>query len=157
MKRRMETEIKMCDYRGWEILFKTEEETFIVKNLQDHYEKEKKTFSSAKKFVDDYIKDNSNFKPVWVQCLPDMWTRKTNLKIVGIRKDGRFMVENEKGQIEQLSKYDEDKYYICTSENDEGYKKLTDLNDQLLIIRTEIKKVEDTLIRTPLKTLRGEE
>ena len=105
----MKTEIKMCDYRGWEILFKTDEETFMVKNLQDHFEKEKKTFGACKKFIDDYIKNNANFKPVWVQCLPDMFRGKTKLKIVGIRKDGRFVIENEKGENEQMSSYDEKK------------------------------------------------
>lgn len=157
MKRRMKTEIKMCDYRGWEILFKTDEETFMVKNLQDHFEKEKKTFGACKKFIDDYIKNNANFKPVWVQCLPDMFRGKTKLKIVGIRKDGRFVIENEKGENEQMSSYDEKNYFICTPENDPIYDSLVVLNARLLELRTEIRKVEDKLIKTPITTLRGEE
>jgi hypothetical protein len=50
-----------------EIYFDTDSEEFYT--LSNQYDKEntKKSFASTKKNIDDYIKENSSFKPVMVQ------------------------------------------------------------------------------------------
>ena len=79
--------------------------------------KESNSFAAVKKFIDDYKKSNQDFKPFWIEPIPDDgWTRKT-LKVIGIRKDGRFVAENEKGEKEQVSDSDLSHYMLLKDEN----------------------------------------
>lgn len=100
------------NYRNHEIYFDTEENTFF--SISDIYDRqsEKKSFASAKKEIDDFIKDNINFKPIIIQ---NMYGEKITL--LAIRKDGRFVYE-EKGKKEQFSTYDESNFFLYSSEND---------------------------------------
>ena len=53
--------IKIEDYRGWSIEFDTEKESFYCHSEQYDRDETKKSYSSVKKFVDDFIKDNFTF------------------------------------------------------------------------------------------------
>lgn len=90
--------IKIEDYRGFEISFDTDKETFTAwSSSYDNETKEKQSYAATKKYVDDYLKDNQNFKPFFVFQVG----RKDKKQIIGIRKDMRFIDANK----EQISDY----------------------------------------------------
>ena len=113
--------ITIENYRGFDIEFDTDCEKFQCIVTEDNT-KESKSFSAVKKFVDDYKKDNQNFKPFYVVSNPQnrMYRKKERLKIIGVRKDGRFMAETKSGDKKQISDYDL-KDYILEVETNERY------------------------------------
>jgi hypothetical protein len=115
----MKVEIEI--YRGWLISFNTEKETFYCHSEKWDKDENKKSFASTKKWIDDFIKDNEVFKPIWVETKPQVTTSHRKIKLIGIRKDGRFIYEDSKGEKHQLSDYDTKDYIIYDEEN-EKYK-----------------------------------
>lgn len=89
------------NYRGIDIWFDTEYETFSCD--VDHENSVKKSYPAVKKFIDDWKKDAANFKSFRVCGNPNSYYGGKNGTIIGIRKDGRFVLENEKGEKEQVS------------------------------------------------------
>jgi hypothetical protein len=112
----MKVEIEI--YRGWSISFDTEKETFYCHSEQWDKDENKKSFASTRKWIDDFIKENEVFKPIWVEIKPDAYNIDKRIKLIGIRKDGRFIYENEKGDKKQLSDYNEKDYILYNPEND---------------------------------------
>jgi hypothetical protein len=112
----MKVEIEI--YRGWSISFDTEKETFYCHSEQWDKDVNKKSFASTRKWIDDFIKENEVFKPIWVEIKPDTYNIDKRIKLIGIRKDGRFIYENEKGDKKQLSDYNEKDYILYNPEND---------------------------------------
>ena len=112
----MKVEIEI--YRGWSISFDTEKETFYCHSEQWDKDKNKNSFASTRKWIDDFIKENEVFKPIWVEIKPDAYNIDKHIKLIGIRKDGRFIYENEKGDKKQLSDYNEKDYILYNPEND---------------------------------------
>jgi hypothetical protein len=112
----MKVEIEI--YRGWSISFDTEKETFYCHSEQWDKDENKKSFASTRKWIDDFIKENEVFKPIWVEIKPDTYNIDKRIKLIGIRKDGRFIYENEKGDKKQLSDYNEKDYILYNPEND---------------------------------------
>jgi uncharacterized protein YutD len=114
-------EIKIEDYRGFEITFDTDDETFRAVNDNYDTERKKKTYSSVKKDIDDYIKANADFKPFLIQQKIKHGRIKSSnfdpIRVVGLRKDGRFMIERN-GKVEQLSDYDIRDYCVYNPQND---------------------------------------
>jgi len=113
--------ITIENYRGFDIEFDTNCEKFQC-IVSDDNTKESKSFSAVKKFIDGYKKDNQNFKPFYVVSSPKnrMYRKKERLKIIGIRKDGRFMAETKSGDKKQISNHElED--YILEVETNERY------------------------------------
>ncbi len=114
-------QIQIDQYRGWSISFDTEKETFYCHSDQWDKDMNKNSFSSVKKWIDDFIKDNEVFKPVWIVAIPTSYFfSKGKVKLIGIRKDGRFIYENDKGEKKQLSEYKE-KDFILYDEANEKY------------------------------------
>ena len=110
------SKILIENYRGFDIEFETSNEKFQCVCTEEDT-KESNSFAAVKKFIDDYKKSNQDFKPFWIEPIPDDgWTRKT-LKVIGIRKDGRFVAENEKGEKEQVSDSDLSHYMLLKDEN----------------------------------------
>ena len=105
-------------YRGWSISFDTEQETFYCHSEQWDKDENKKSYSSTKKWIDDFIKENETFKPIWIETKPSIYNSDQRIKLIGIRKDGRFFYENEKGEKKQLSDYNEKDYILYNPEND---------------------------------------
>lgn len=115
--------VEIENYRGWTISFDTEKETFYCHSEQYNRDAKKQSFASTKKFIDDFIKDNEVFKPVWIEWRkPSSFASEEKILLIGLRKDGRFIYSNAKGDKKQLSDYEEDKY-ILYDEKNEVYKK----------------------------------
>lgn len=112
----MKVEIEI--YRGWSICFDTEKEAFYCHSEQYDKDENRKSYSSTKKWIDDFIKENETFRPVWIETKPTIYNSDKRIKLIGIRKDGRFIYEDEKGDKKQLSEYNEKDYILYNSEND---------------------------------------
>lgn len=104
------------EYRGWQISFDTEKETFYCVSDAWDRDESKKSFAAIKSFIDEFIKDNLVFKPVWAEPSAGRHGR-DKIKIIGIRKDGRLICEKN-GEKSQLSSYDEEGYIIHNPAND---------------------------------------
>jgi hypothetical protein len=109
--------IHIENYRGFDIEFDTNNEIFQC-ICTDDKSKQSKSFSAVKKFVDEYKKDNSSFNTFWVQLIPEKsYCNLKKAKIIGLRKDGRFICEDEKGQKTYISDYDISNYMLLKEEN----------------------------------------
>ena len=123
----MKTEVDK--YRGWEIYFDTDKEGFTAYSNAFDHEVEKPSYSSIKKSIDDFVKANEAFKPFFVVCKPDKYgSDGKRIKIIGIRKDMRFIYEDKDGKKCQFSSYGEDDYFIEQS----NYKDISDAYNRMM-------------------------
>lgn len=131
--------ITIENYRGIEIYFDTDNEKFQCVITEDST-KESQSFSSIKKYIDDYKKENQSFKPFYVVASPTVYgyVKNKKLKVIGQRKDGKFIYENEKGEKGSVSIHDEKDYVLEFQENEEFFKELNDLNEKI-----EKQRIED--------------
>jgi hypothetical protein len=145
----------ITEYRGWEIFFDTDKVEFYT--VSNEYDKDntKKSFASTKKFIDDYIKENDNFKPFFVQKQKSIYSDSDIIRIIGIRKDGNFMYEDKEGKKRQLSSYSEKDYFLINPENDIAFEKISQLLEQQNKINNEIKEIEKTIIKVDVKQIRN--
>lgn len=128
----MKTEVD--NYRGYEIRFDTDNETFEC-DIDDS-RSVKKSYASIKTFIDEFIKDNNVFKPFKVMANPLVSYGGKNGKIIGIRKDKRFIMETESGTKEQVSDYNEKDHWVVTEKLIESLQEV----QPLLSERDELKK-----------------
>ena len=112
-------------YRGFDIEFDTNCEKFQCICTEENV-KESTSFAAVKKYVDDYKKANQDFKPFWIESVPERYKR-GKLKVIGVRKDGRFVAENSKGDKIQISDYDLNDYMLLKPENEMAMNKLSEL------------------------------
>jgi len=112
------SKILIENYRGFDIEFETSNEKFQCVCTEDAT-KESNSFAAVKKFIDEYKKSNQDFKPFWIEPTPRNSYKEKKLKVIGLRKDGRFVAENEKGEKEQISDYDLSDYMLLKEENQE--------------------------------------
>lgn len=111
----MKTEIEI--YRGWTISFDTEKETFYCHSEQYDTDFRKTSYPAIKKWIDDFIKENATFTPFWIE--PNRSYYKSEpLRVIGIRKDGRFIYEDKNSNKQQLSEYSEADYILRNEDND---------------------------------------
>ncbi len=146
------------NYRGWEIYFDTENETFYTVSNRYDNQQTKKSYASTKKFIDDYIKENQSFKPIKVQKMKTMYNDAKFVTLIGLRKDGAFMYEDEKGEKAQLSKYDEKEFFVVNPENDVHFVELERLyaeqrkisklieEEQLKVVKVDVKQIRKNLL-----------
>lgn len=122
-------QVTIQNYRGIEIWFNTNEETFQC-DIDDS-RSIKKSYSAVIKFIDDFRKDSENFKSFWIEPKPYRYDfGEEKLKVVGIRKDGRFITEGKDGKKEQFPTYSEDSYILVDQLNDPIKQKLKDLENE---------------------------
>lgn len=140
------------NYRGYEISFNTDDEQFYV-DLDDR-NNSKKSFSACKKYVDDYIKDNTNFTPFYVEKLGNAFSDGGRVMITGIRKDGKFNYEDKDGKKQSISSYSESDWFIVDERNNELHEKLNELHKRDREIGEEIRKLKEQLIRKSLKDIK---
>jgi hypothetical protein len=114
-------------YRGYEITFDSENERFTY-NLDPTSWREKQSYAACKKHIDDYLKANAS-----------------------IRKDNRFIYENDKGEKDQLSDYNETDYILYQDEHESNYAQIAVYELEIDSLRNKIKeehkKVNGTTLR----------
>jgi lipopolysaccharide export LptBFGC system permease protein LptF len=104
-------------YKGWDISFDTDKETFFAySSVHDSEITGKVSYAATKKYIDDFIATNETFKPFNVQRNPIGSNNLSIITIVGIRKDGVF-VYDENGKKNQISKYTESDIILFEPEN----------------------------------------
>lgn len=140
---------KIEDYRGWEISFNTEKETFYAVSDTYDNQNEKRSYVSIKKYIDDFIKDNKEFKPFWIEKMDFRGLFK--FKVVGIRKDHRFIYEDKKGEKQQLSEYDEKDWYLLNENNVPIYEKISILNGKIDALQIEKNETEKEIVKLTVK------
>lgn len=133
----MKTTIEI--YRTIEIWFDTGIESFQC-DIDDE-RSIKKSYPAIKKFIDEWLKDNETFKPFKVEKNPlSVFGGGKSGKIIGIRKDGRFIIELHNGKKEQISDYNLDGHIIYTHENKKAWDLLNELNEEEERINNEIRE-----------------
>ena len=143
-------------YRGWEISFYPDEDCFCAYSDRFDYEsKDRPSFITVKKDIDDYIKANEKFKPVLVETTSSRLHDVKPTKIIGIRKDGRFVREGKNGKPEQVSSYESKDYFVVDEKNDSIFQELKELNEKLLQTRKEIQETEDRLLKVTLEDIKN--
>ena len=146
--------IEIEKYRGWEIYFDTDKENFYTISNEYDTQSERKSYSSAKKYIDDYIKENNEFKPIKVQKMPSMFGDGHRITLIGIRKDKAFMYEDKQGNKRQLSSYDEKDYFLVDSQNAPYFKRIEELAIERKKIDAECKEIEEKVIKVFVKDIR---
>jgi hypothetical protein len=147
--------IEIENYRGWDISFDTDKETFYAQSDEYDRGETKKSFASAKQYIDDFIKDNLEFKPVWIETPPSSYINHSKIKLIGIRKDKRFVYEGKDGKKEQLSDYSEKDYILCNEANDAPYAELEECRKRKELIDEEMKVIEAKIIKVGLAELKA--
>jgi hypothetical protein len=143
-------EVKIETYRGWDILFDTEYETFKAESDFFDHRKEKKSYPSVKKYIDEYLKANLKFTPFIIEKIPSLYSRdgskQEKRRVIGIRKDGVYVVESTRKGVttEQISKYDEDKYCVMNPDNQQMYDKLAEWSEKDIALNNERRKIIET-------------
>ena len=142
--------VEIENYRGWEISFDPDTEEFY--GLSDRHDKDvnKKSYSATKKFIDDFIKDNQEFKAFNVESNPQSsWGGKKG-RIVGIRKDKRFIIELPDGKKEQVSYYSEKDFILINADNKMLWLELEKINKERDAL---YKKEREVKAKFKIKTL----
>ena len=143
------------NYRGWEITFDTEKETFIAVSSDHDTQETKRSYPAAKKYIDDFIKENVNFTPVKVMQMP-YYNGITNvITLVGIRKDKAFMYEDEKGNKAQLSTYYERDYFLVNPDNEPFFKEIKEIDEQIEALEKKREEVKAKVIKVGLNEIRN--
>ena len=142
------------NYRAWEIYFDTDKEEFYTVSNEYDTQQTKKSYASAKKYIDDYLKENQNFKPIKVQKMSSIYSSGEVITLIGLRKDGAFMYEDAKGNKQQLSKYNESDYFLVNSENDPIFKELELLYKEEKELAAKIKYASSKVIKLDVKQIK---
>jgi len=147
--------VKIETYRKFDIFFDTENEAFSseAKKEADWLTPAKelkvsKSYAAVKKSIDDFIKENSTFEPFFVRTKPNKHVYnedKRRIKITGIRKDGRFVAEDLKGKLFQVSEYDESDYILEDDRDEIHFATIAALQAEIDTIRKRIKRAEEAV------------
>lgn len=119
------------NYRGFEITFDTDSATFSA--WSDHRDAEvaKKSYAAVKKGVDDYIKANSEWKPILVQYAPislgEVVSLGRTILLTGIRKDGKPTCLDENGNKKAISSYNVRDFILLDKANEPIKKEFDEL------------------------------
>ena len=99
-------EVYIETYRGFKIFFDTTHENFRVE-YEDKLDRSRRTFSSCRRLVDEFLKDAANFKPFEIV---DVGTG-DRLKIIGQQKDGVFLYDKN-GSTKRVSKWEVENCFL---------------------------------------------
>lgn len=144
------TKVHIQDYRGFGIYFDTEKSTFHCDHADYSDLKTKQSFEAIKKYIDDFLKDNAEFKPFVVfnesvLAFERVMPNKRFLSVVGLRKDKRYVTE-DKGQI---SEYSEKDYFLYRESFQERIDQIKQINEEFSAIRKEysdrVKAIADSI------------
>ena len=151
-------------YRGFPIHFDIDNETFLSDAREANWRgdadfiKTSKSFSAVKKFIDEFIKENSIFETFIVRKSP-AYNYSTNypdeIKIIGIRKDNRFIYEKANGEKAQISEWDEEKYVLFNPGDDALYAKIAFLELRFDEAQKNLQEAKKLVKGTTLKQLKS--
>jgi hypothetical protein len=108
---------KVGEFKGFEIFFDTYDELFSVQGY-DTQKDNKKTYSSCKTYIKDFIKENALFGEFQIVKIPVGSTYLDTAEpatVVGIHANGNFLCLDAEGNKFQLSsnyKYDMEKWCL---------------------------------------------
>lgn len=142
------------EYRGWEIYFDTESEDFYTASNEYDKQSAKKSFASTKKFIDDYIKDNNEFKPILVQRMSSHYNSDSVIELIGIRKDNIFMYKDSNGKKQQLSEYYEKDYFLVDESNDDFFKEIEKIECEINKLRSKKQDVSAKIKKVTVKEIK---
>ena len=142
------------NYRGWDIYFDTEKDEFYTVSNEYDNEQNKRSFASAKQYIDVYIKQNSEFKPFKATSMPTFYDDNKEITIVGIRKDGAFMFEDNKGEKQQLSRHSEGDYFLINEENNVHFEQIKSLRLKIKELQSLINDAEKMVVKETLKIIK---
>lgn len=143
------------NYRGIEIWFDTDNESFQC-DIDDE-RSIKKSYNAIKKFIDEYLKENQVFKVIHIEPNPQGrgWSKENVIKVIGVRKDGRFIGEDKDGNKKQISDYDLSEYMIKNVKNANLITELKELNSERERLRISHNQQEKEIIsRMTIVTLK---
>lgn len=142
-------------YRGWDISFDTENQTFIVySNYYDEEQVGKKSYEACKKYIDDFIKANDTFKPIVVCKPPSAYYSLDKKTLTGIRRDGIFIYNGDKGKKKTLSKYDEDDYFIYQPWMEDVFAEMTEIGKKMTALKDQKKAIMEGKFTPKAKTVK---
>lgn len=131
------SKILIENYRGIDITYDNSSEEFRCV-ISNESKKEGNYLSVIRKFIDEYKRLNSDFVPFNAIPNPDSrFGASKGVKIIGIRKDGRFISQNDSGEKGQISEFDEKNYILDKPENEKGLQELRDLSQAEEKLRVE--------------------
>ena len=119
----MKTELDY--YRGFRIYFDTDGEKFGVESDQYDTREDRKSFAACKKWVDEFLKENSAFQAFKaVQVTSGRVSDRVT--VIGIRKDGRPATEDANGNKGQISDYRyRGEWYMHNAANEPVFAEIT--------------------------------
>jgi len=118
--------VKIETYRGFEIFFVTDSERFSYSTDTGSCQ-QKQSYAACKRSIDEYLKQNQNFKPFKAQSV----NSGSIITITGIRKDEAFIYLDDESKSRQFSKYDEDRYIIYDGSNDKLFEEAEAKNQEI--------------------------
>lgn len=136
------------NYRGFDIMFDKDNEKFTF-STDDIKWNEKQTYKACKTKIDEYLKENSGFKPFQIR------NADTILEVVGARKDGKFVIEKG-GKKEILSEYAESSWFIVNDATNEALNSIAAKNKQREELGKEISLIMDEIKFYSVKVFRKE-
>lgn len=140
----MNHKILITEYRGFEIYFNTIQEVFYCFSESFDTESTSKSFRSTKTWIDNFIKDNSEFRPFKVVATQKRYNHPDEITIVGIRKDGLFVYEAE-GKKKVVGKYDENSFMLYNPDNDPIKEKIRQIDESIHKLMDEKREAESKL------------
>lgn len=152
-----DSRVKIRDYRGFEIFFDTDkdQEVFYCMSNSRDTETTKKSFSAIKKWIDDYIKANTEFKPTRVEYVGSgMFNKSKEVILIGIRKDGLFVYNDENGKKQTISKFDENDWVVYNPDNIPLREGIAKLQEEKEIIYKKIVALEKKITGIPISELK---
>lgn len=136
-------QILIENYRGTEIFFSTSDEKFTY-YFEPFDSRSKLSFAACKKAIDDFIKENDKFIPFDARSIS---SGKLEGKIIGKRKDGKYILEDLKGKKIVLFDYASSDAYIEYKEEDN---KIFETRDLMFAKIDEIRCEIAALVKTAL-------
>jgi hypothetical protein len=132
-------EVLIENYRGVDVIFNTESQRFSF-SFDEGKSHEKQSYSACKANIDKYLKDNQCFESITLRSDRD-WN--CTFKIVGIRKDNRFVMEYN-GVRSQYSDYNNPERLYLKSDDD-IHKRADEISSEISALMDERKAILETL------------
>ena len=140
------SKVKLITYRGWDISFDLNNDRFYVASGEYDQQEDRGSIKAAKKWIDDFIKANSEFKPFEILKFESYASSPTkSVMVIGRRKDGRFLIKEGDKDPEQLSSYNESNYILPAPENEGVFSRIDEKDRAIKALRDEIEALKQTL------------